>query len=242
MGNFFNLDNPFWNFLGKAWDVIWLTILWFLSLVPALAAFFLVGATESISNIFESGSVIAFMIFGIVLLILTFLIGPATTAFFYVGQKIVNDEEGYITRQYFHSFKQNFKQGSLIWLIMLAIGLVLTYNLWFYIQMGSMTGNIFLVLILFLLWVYMMEMQYVFAVLSKFDNTMKNIFKFSFILSIKKIGWTILMIFVSVVVIVVGLFLFSPILIFAPGIIMIIDCVIISKVFKPYIEQAKAEV
>ena len=241
MSGFFNMENPFWNFLGKMCDVIWLTILWFISLVTAIIIFFLAGASQNILKILSSNSATVFMIFGLILLVLTFCVGPATTAFFYVGQKIIKDEEGYITKQYFHSFSQNFRQGALIWLIMLVIGLLLGFNLWFYINLNSKVGNVVMFIILFAVWIYLMVLQYVFAVLSKFDNSIKNIFRFSFILSVKKFGWTMLMIGVFAATMAIGLMVLSPVLLFAPGIIIITDSVIVSRIFKPYIEVSQEQ-
>ena len=204
MSGFFSMDNPVWNFLGKMWDVIWLTLLWFVCSIPI------------------------------------FTIGASTTAFYYVGLKIVGDEEGYITKQFFHSFKQNFKQSTVIWLIMLVVGFVLGFNVKFYLSLNNKVSTVLMILILFMLWVYLMMLQYVFAVLSKFDNTIRNIFKFSFLIAIKKIGWTMLMIGILVGVIAAGLFLFTPILFFSPGIVIICDCLILRRIFKPLIEEAMA--
>ena len=45
--------------------------------------------------------------------------GPAITAMFYVTLKMVRNEESYIVKGFFKSFKENLKQGILINLIML---------------------------------------------------------------------------------------------------------------------------
>jgi len=50
-----------------------------------------------------------------------FTIGPALTAAHYVCLKIVRKEEGYVIKNYFKAFKENFKQATVIWLILLAI-------------------------------------------------------------------------------------------------------------------------
>ena len=46
-------------------------------------------------------------------------IGPSIAAMFYVTLKMVRNEESYIVRGFFKSFKQNLKQGIVINLIML---------------------------------------------------------------------------------------------------------------------------
>ena len=52
-------------------------------------------------------------------------IGPSIAAMFYVTLKMVRNEESYIVRGFFKSFKQNLKQGIVINLIMLAAALLL---------------------------------------------------------------------------------------------------------------------
>ena len=52
-------------------------------------------------------------------------IGASTTALFYVTLKIAKNEEGNLTKAFFHSFKENLKQGTVIWLILLCLGIIL---------------------------------------------------------------------------------------------------------------------
>lgn len=54
-----------------------------------------------------------------------FTIGASTTALYYVTLKMVKNEEGNITKAFFHSFRENFKQGTLIWMILLGLGIIL---------------------------------------------------------------------------------------------------------------------
>ncbi len=49
-------------------------------------------------------------------------IGPALTALYYVAMKINLKEEQSILRDFFHAFRLNFRQGLLLFLIVLAIG------------------------------------------------------------------------------------------------------------------------
>ena len=50
-----------------------------------------------------------------------FTAGAALTAMHYVCLKIVRDEECYITKAFFKSFKENFVQSTLEWIIMLVM-------------------------------------------------------------------------------------------------------------------------
>ena len=51
------------------------------------------------------------------------------TAMYYVTLKMVRNEEAYIVRSLFKSFKDNFKQATIINLIMIAVGAVLYLDL-----------------------------------------------------------------------------------------------------------------
>ena len=51
-----------------------------------------------------------------------FTMGASTTAVYYVTMKLVRGDDGYTLRNYFKSFKENFKQATVIWLLMLYPG------------------------------------------------------------------------------------------------------------------------
>ncbi len=55
--------------------------------------------------------------------------GASITAMYYVTLKMVRNEEAYIVRSFFKSFKDNFKQATIINLIMIAVGAVLCLDI-----------------------------------------------------------------------------------------------------------------
>ena len=55
--------------------------------------------------------------------------GASITAMYYVTLKMVRNEEAYIVRSFFKSFKDNFKQATIINLIMIAVGAILYLDL-----------------------------------------------------------------------------------------------------------------
>ena len=55
--------------------------------------------------------------------------GAALTGMHYVLLKMVRNEEGYIVRSYFKSFKQNFLQATGMWMIFLAVGILFLLDL-----------------------------------------------------------------------------------------------------------------
>ena len=63
--------------------------------------------------------------------------GDAMTALYYMTVKMVKNEECYIVKGYFKSFKENFKQATIIWLIALLVGIILVD---FFLKALSHTG------------------------------------------------------------------------------------------------------
>ncbi len=54
-----------------------------------------------------------------------FTIGAATTALYYASLKVVRDEDSHVGALFFRSFRENFRQATVIWLILLGVGLFL---------------------------------------------------------------------------------------------------------------------
>ena len=89
------------------------------------------------------------------------------------------------------------------------------------------------------LWAYMMLIHYVFAVQAQFENTIKNTIVFALALAIRKLGWTVIMLCVTVLILIGGCMVFLPLLILAPGLIPFFNSYILNRCFKPYLEEAE---
>ena len=125
--------------------------------------------------------------------------GASLTAMYTVTIKMVNKEEGYISKNFFQAFKKNFKQATIIWIgVMLAS--ILFYGDY---RIVTYSGIAFpkalpIALTAVLLLMYCTYL-YVFPVLSRYDNTIKNTIKNSFLLSISNLPRTILIIAIHLV-------------------------------------------
>lgn len=134
--------------------------------------------------------------------------GPAIAAMFYVTLKMVRNEESYIVKGFFKSFRQNLKQGIIINLIMLLFGVLIITDIRI---MGNMEGTFYKVLYtIFLAFalVYLMIYMYIYPVLAKFYNSIKNTFVNALLMSIRHLPYTVLMIIVTALPFVI--FFFVP--------------------------------
>ncbi|MBR2529317.1 MAG: YesL family protein [Blautia sp.] len=66
-------------------------------------------------------------------------IGAAVTAMHYVLLKLVRKEDSYLTRDFFHAFRSDFGQATLLWLIKLAFVIPLGIQLMM-LDMGQESG------------------------------------------------------------------------------------------------------
>lgn len=140
-----------------------------------------------------------------------FTIGAALTALHYQVLKMVRHEECYIARGYFKAFKENFKQSTVVWLIMLVIIMVLVGDYyvisqsveevaqWFRAVLGAIT-----IFVLFTL-------TMVFPFMAKFSNTTFQTIKNAMAISIIKFPITILMIIMNVIPPILGYLIFNMI-------------------------------
>lgn len=122
--------------------------------------------------------------------------GAAFTSLHYVCLKMVRDEESYITKEYFKSFKKNFVQSTVIWLIMVAV-FVLIYIDFRCLTVVTNPTIMFAALVAASVFVIFTGL-YVFPVLSHFENTIRGTIKNSFFMSILALPRTILMVILNV--------------------------------------------
>lgn len=124
--------------------------------------------------------------------------GAALTALHYMTIKMVRKEECYIVRGYFKSFKQNFRQATIIWLILL-VAMFIIWGDFFILNSGIISlPKAFSVIIMAVGFLFMMMVIYTFPVLARFDNTIRNTLKNAFFMSILNLPRTLLVIVIYV--------------------------------------------
>lgn len=123
--------------------------------------------------------------------------GASITAMYYVTLKMVRNEEAYIIRGFFHSFKQNLKQSLIIHLIMLFAGIMLAADIYIVNQIGGGAYKVLLYVFMVMAFLYLMLFLYIYPVLSKFYNSIKNTFVNAFLMSLRHLPYTFLMLVIS---------------------------------------------
>ena len=128
-----------------------------------------------------------------------FTIGASTTAVYYVTLKLARNDDGYTIRSFFKSFKENFKQATIIWLIALVVGIIFAGDFMILRNSTVSFGKVIMVLITIVAVIYLFTMIYIFPVLSRFENTVKNTIRNSFLMSVLNLPKTILLIIINLI-------------------------------------------
>ncbi|MBQ7372233.1 MAG: YesL family protein [Blautia sp.] len=145
--------------------------------------------------------------------------GASTTALFTVTLKMVKDEEGSITAQFFQAFKKNFKQSTIVWGILLIGGIVLAvdgyvlYHLRFENKFWTLLTAVFFVVVL----IYAVICMYVFPLMAYFENTIFAMLKNSLFIGMHFLLCTAAMAAVYFIMVLIVVRFFTPAVIFGEG-------------------------
>lgn len=160
-------------------------------------------------------------------------IGASTTALYYVTTRQLSNREGYVSRDFFKSFKQNFLEATAMTLILGVIAVVLFININLFVP--DTTINI---IIYFVQYVILYELLiftiYVFPVLSRFDLKLGALIKTSIFMANRHLLTTITcaILFVAIVMIVIKC---GVLIILCAGAYAILTSLMFMKLFRKYV-------
>jgi len=115
--------------------------------------------------------------------------GASCTAFYYTIQKNIKNSRGYMLSDFMKSFKENFKQATGIWMILLAVLTVISLDLAAVktlIHQGRLPEGTqyFFYILMILIGVYAI---WTFACLARFENTVRQTMKNAALLMISSL-------------------------------------------------------
>ena len=249
MGKIFDIDSPLMHALSKLADIMWLNILTLIFATPliieqavTIGGYLIQIASGDITSL--DGIVFYVVVAWLGGIVCSIPLGPALTAMHYVLLKIVRDEDSYVTKSFFKSLKENFKQGAILQVIQFAAGGILLLD---FLIMRDGSGIYRYIVIAISLILYMVSL-YIFPLLSKFVNTVLGTLRNAALMSIMALPKTVLMALVSAVPVVILYFFGAkalPILILmgiaGPGFVQALLYNNTFKRFEPKVEELSDE-
>lgn len=147
-------------------------------------------------------------------------VGASTTVLFYVTLKMAKNEEGNLTRAFFRSFKANLKQGTIIWMIILGVGIVLGVDGYvvYHMRFENAFWTICTAFLIVAAIAYAVVLMYIFPLLARFDNTTGAMFKNALFMGIRYLLCTVLMAAIYFAMLLIVVHIFTPAVIFGEGV------------------------
>ena len=146
-------------------------------------------------------------------------VGASFTALHYVVLKMIRGEEGYLVKGFFKSFVRNFRQATLLWLLMLVVVAVYVGDALIFRYSGIAFPKPLVIVVVAVGVIMLLVAIYVFPLLARFDNTIKNTVKNAALFAIANLPKTLLMAVIYVLPVVIAYFsTYSYIFIFMFGI------------------------
>lgn len=194
-----------------------------------------------IDGISKATDVLIIGIYFIICSLPVFTIGASLTALYYGIHKSVFKGKGYTT-EFFRSFKENFRQSTVSWVIFLVIFAVLAGDIYVtkyaFPQSSPLAAAplFFMIMLLFaILWAI-----YHFAYIARFSNGFGASFKVSAIIMVANLGWSLLiLVILAVFALLTYRFLF--LLFFLPGLITASIHPLLERVFRKYMTPEDLE-
>lgn len=169
-----------------------------------------------------------------------FTIGASTTALYYTSMKLIRTGEGYLFQNFFKSFKENFKQSTIIWLVMLLVGFLYITDIRYGFFLNNMIGKIMIVGCSIFLIPCVLIALYIFPVQAKFENTIFENLKLSLLMSLRHIGLSLVLLLIIGTIGFLGFF-FRPfmgvMLICGMGITAYFTSNVFIMIFRKYIPE-----
>lgn len=109
-------------------------------------------------------------------------IGASATAMHYALRQH-HDDNGSLTKDFFASFKRNFRQATVIWLMLLAAAAIVLGNYWLLQDWENSATPIILAAMAVMSLLILVETVMVFPMLARFDNSIGGLMKNSLILA-----------------------------------------------------------
>lgn len=126
-------------------------------------------------------------------------VGAAFTALEYTLLKISREEDGSITSDFFQSFKENFKQATILWIVYVAAISVILFDIYFFMKIDVGSNVIMMYVMCIITILLLLNMTWGFVLLSRYNNSAIKTFRYALRISLIYFGYTLIMLALVVI-------------------------------------------
>ncbi len=127
-----------------------------------------------------------------------FTIGASTTALYSVMLKLVENEEGYIMKDFVRGFKRNFRQSTIVWSILAVVGGMIVGDFFAIQKLQMETAVIANILLGTVSLLFLLELIFLFPLIARFENTTVNMFKNAILIPVSQLPYAVFVLLLTV--------------------------------------------
>ena len=168
-----------------------------------------------------------------------FTAGAATAALYDVTLRLAREEEPPLTARFFKAFRENFRQATILWLILLGIGVLLGADgyILYHLYKGttgmvSVICTLGLALIIVAAIAYVIVLLYVFPLVASVKNTNWAMLKNALLIGIHYLFCTILVFAIHFAMFFAVVAVFTPLIVFGEGLCALLSSCLLGKVIR----------
>ncbi len=233
--NFFKEQGPFMKYGTLLFNFMAMSMVWlvFSGVLPLFALIII------LSSNFMAGPI------GFVLIFICLIhVGPASAAGFYTMSRMQREKDTYFWREFWGSYKMNYRQGIILGGIFTALLMILAVSFYFELVNTSIFGKTIYFLLpmqIFMLFEVVFIMLYSYALLARFDMKVFQFIRLSYLMSNKHLPTTALcfVLFAAVIFIIVACMPIAVILLV--GVFLYLEAALLERVFRKYMPDQDEE-
>lgn len=163
-----------------------------------------------------------------------FTLGASTTALYTVTLQLVRDEHTNVTSTFLKAFKSNFKQSTILLLILFLVGGVCGVDFWYFSEKSHPFFKLLSMFFLGMILIYLVVLIYVFPLLAQFNNTIRNTLHNAFIISISHLPLSLMILILTVAISLFTVYAALPLILLGFPLLAFIQSYLLNNIFKKY--------
>ena len=168
-----------------------------------------------------------------------FTAGAATAALYDVTLRLAREEEPPLTSRFFKAFREDFRQATILWLILLGVGALLGADGYILYRLSKGTTGVVpvvctlgLALIIAAAIAYVIVLLYVFPLVASVKNTNWAMLKNALLIGIHYLFCTILVFAIHFAMFFAVVAVFTPLIVFGEGLCALLSSYLLGKVIR----------
>jgi len=173
-----------------------------------------------------------------------FTIGASTTALFYVTTRRISDKEGYLFKDFYSSFKSNFKMATKLWLLFAGLfGLLAAnvYMLWNFDFFDPWMATILLPIQILILIELSITSIYLFPITARFEMSFRQTIKSAFFMANRHLLTTLSCVVTALAILLAAEMFFPPLFMVSMGLYAYVTSYMFIVIFRKYRPELDSE-